>query len=378
MKRILPGKYWVKLCCLAAPVVILLLLSLCTPFCDFYADKVYPLIAAGLGFVTNKLPFPLGELVMYGAALLLLFAAAIGVVLLFCRKQGFVRFCRVFYKSCAVILLAALLIYELNWYLVLKSSLLGQGKTLERQYSLEDLQALRNFFAVTVNETSELVPRDGEGVLICPGKEEADRGAAKALAGLAPRFYRLQGRYYAPKAAVCSEVLDAMDIGGYTYPYTMEVTYNRYLTDLYYPSLIAHEQSHHKGYYRENEAVFLGCYALMKSEDPVLRYSGFITAFGFADKAYYQALCSFYDKDEATAIYRAQPQLSGQVRTDLRLESEAADERRESEQVLPEKVHESAKEVSKTGWETQGKLLDRDSYDGAVFLFLDYLMKKES
>ena len=200
---------------------------------------------------------------------------------------------------------------------------------------------------------------------------------AEALRGLGSEFSRLEGAYQKPKQALCSQILDAMDIGGYTYPYTMEVTYNGYITDLYYPSLIAHEQCHHKGYYRENEAVFLGCLSLMKSEDPFLRYSGLITAYSFLDNAYYDQLRHFYEKEEASQIYKSQVNLSQTVRADLDQASRAAAARLEAEQSVPKAVRDSAKEVSDVGWDTQGKLLDQDSYDGSVQLFLEYFMGEQ-
>lgn len=77
-----------------------------------------------------------------------------------------------------------------------------------------------------------------------------------------------------------------MWIGGYTYPYTMEITGNKYTDKLYYPSLYAHESAHHQGYYRENEANLFEYLACINSDDKVIKYSGFISMYYYVDDAY--------------------------------------------------------------------------------------------
>lgn len=72
----------------------------------------------------------------------------------------------------------------------------------------------------------------------------------------------------------------------YTYPYTMEITGNKYTDKLYYPSLYAHESAHHQGYYRENEANLFEYLACINSDDKVIKYSGFISMYYYVDDAY--------------------------------------------------------------------------------------------
>ena len=356
----------------------LLLLSFYTPFCDFYADRVYPYIADALGSVTAHLAFPLGEVLMYAGILFLLCCIFLVLLRIFLRhNEALRRGCRHVCITALILFLILGILYELNWFLVLRSSLLGRGSMKEETFTLEQLQTLRGAFAGKINALAEEVERDETGEIMYPDQEKTLDGIARAMQGLGGEFSRLNGPYQRPKQALCSQILDAMDIGGYTYPYTMEVTYNGYITDLYYPSLIAHEQSHHKGYYRENEAVFLGCLSLIRSEDPFLQYSGAITAYSFLDNAYYEQLRRFYEKEEAGQIYNSQISLSQTVRADLDQASREAAARLEAEQSVPKAVRDSAKEVSDVGWDTQGKLLDQDSYDGSVQLFLEYFMGEQ-
>ncbi len=126
------------------------------------------------------------------------------------------------------------------------------------------------------------------------------------------------------------------------------------------------------GYYKENEGVFLGCISLIESDDPLLRYSGYITAYGFVDKAYRNALSDSYSKDEADMIYSYSPHLSAIVINDLKNARQQAKIKLKKEQKLPGSVKKSAKEVSHVGWDTQDVILDKNDYDASVLLFLTY------
>ena len=348
---------------LTAVILIIFFLSLIVPLCDFYADVIYPFIADGLGAMTAKILFPVGEVLMYAgiAAVLLCLVFAL-LYMILKENAGFRRFCRSYYRVCLLISLVMVILYGINWYLPFKSSVLGHGKREKSEYTVDDIRMLREFFVAQINEAAEKVERDMEGGL----------KVAKALEDMGSEYGRLNGYYPPVKEAMCSELLDSMDIGGYTYPFTMEVTCNKYITDLYYPSLIAHEECHHKGYYKENEGVFLGCLSLMRSDDVFLKYSGYITAYGFMDNAYWDALCAELPKEQAIQVYREQPQLSDVVRSDLDLAREKAEAKINAEQTLPKEIKESAKQASDVGWDAQGKILDEDCYDGSVFLFLDY------
>ncbi len=355
--------------------LFLLLFGFIPSVCNLYANRVYPYLADGLGAVFSAVAFPVGEIVMYVLIAVVILGIAAMILWIFSGKRESVKRRCKRYLYCFVCLFLLLgIVYELNWFLVLRSPLLGQERPFDDSFELEDLRALRERFAAAVNDAAEVVKRDTEGRIVYPGRKQADESVAKAMRELGAEFPRLKGYYPMPKEALCSEILDAMEIGGYTYPYTMEITYNRYITDLYYPSLIAHEMSHHKGYYRENEAVFLGCLSLMQCKDPYLSYSGRITAYSFVDEAYRNALLSFYDPDRANAIYRQEVKLSEQVRQDLDQASLEAQKKLEKEQSVPKEIRRSAKEVSDVGWDTQGKLLNQDSYDGSVQLFLEYFI----
>lgn len=232
------------------------------------------------------------------------------------------------------------------------------------------LRYIRNDIVEHVNALSDVVERDEEGAVIYPDKDEVEREVADAMRGISDEFPRLSGFYPRLKIALCSELLEYMWIGGYTYPYTMEVTGNRYTDQLYYISLYAHESAHHQGYYRESEANFLAYLGCVKSEDPLLQYSGYISIYYYIDDACVNILSEL--NDDALWDEYDRMQVADQVRADeLGSLSQSVEEFQNAEKLL-ESFEQVAEDTADIGWETQGEILDEDSYDGVVDLLLKY------
>ena len=355
---------------------VLFILSFITPFCNVYADAVYGLISDLFGVLAGLLVINLGECLMYLAALVLLVAIVLLVLLIFLnKKQKFKKFTFVYLKTVGCITLTVLLIYMLNWYIPLHSSVMGNAITPAENITLEELESIRNHFVEQINETAMEAARDEEGCLIYP-EEKAIRGKiTESMHRLSPEYKRLTGYYPNMKAAYCSDVFEWMNIGGYTYPYTMEITYNRYVTKFFYPSLFAHESAHHQGYYRENEANFIEFLACTTAEDPLLRYAGYMNTYSYINDAYIGALYN-YDPENAEERYKSQVKFIPQIRTDLIQAQNEADERYESDDHPMESLSENAATVSDTGWDTQAKLLGENGYDGVVPLIVEYYRKK--
>lgn len=355
---------------------VLFLLSFITPFCDFYADTVYGLISDLFGVLVSLLIINLGECLMYLAALVLLAAVILSILLIFFyKKQKYKNFTIFYLKTVGCITLTVLLLYMLNWYIPLRSSLMGNAIAPAENITLEELETIRNHFVEQINEAAMEAVRDEEGCLVYPEEKEIRGKLTESMHRLSPEYRRLTGYYPNMKAAYCSDVFEWMNIGGYTYPYTMEITYNRYVTKFFYPSLFAHESAHHQGYYRENEANFIEFLACITADDPLLRYSGYMNTFSYINDAYIGALYN-EDPENAEERYKSQLKFIAQVRTDLIQARNEADERYESDDHPMESLSENAATVSDTGWETQAKLLGESGYDGVVPLIVEYYRDK--
>jgi hypothetical protein len=356
----------------AVLVVALNLATLIPGFADGYTAHVYPVLIEPLSRLCDLAPLPLGELVMYVGALALLVGVAFAVAACLRQRPAFSRKVGSYWKLLVAVLLVVALLFTLNGALPFRSSSLSSVYGTGGGASLEQVEELRNRVVDGLNQAAAACPRDDAGQVV-PG-DDIDGRVAAALDAAGAEFDRLRGYYPRPKAALCSDVLEWMGIGGYTYPYTQEVTYNRYVSALYYPVLSAHELVHHKGYFMESDAEFLSFVALARSDDAVLRYSAYEHVCYYVEGAYEQRLLDELGQEAARERYQAQAQPSTQVRSDEEYDAQQRSARYESSvnASLEGLFSQPAHDVSQAGWDTQAQVLQDNAYEGVVGLLLGY------
>ncbi len=366
------GMYWCYMSAVVSLIIIFSLLTLSERFCDFYSDTVYVIIADIGAHITSPIPFPLGEVLMYIFAILSLVFFIVILTLPFLAKKGKSRIAIPVIKAYAAVMAFILLIYILNWVIPFRSTCLIVKENPKGSYSLDELEKLREYAVNGLNNAALKAERNENGEL--SADPDFQESVKDAMVGLSDEYVRLRGYYPDVKEALCSDFLWWMDIGGFTYPYTMEITCNRYCSYLYNPVLYAHEQAHHKGYYKENEAEFLSIIACTQSNEVFLNYSGWLEMYGYVNNAYISNLYRVLTKEEAEARYKNSLSLSDKVVQDIKKAREDSEKRYE-EQVssFAEQYLKSISEKSaETGWNVQENILGEMSYDGVVKLLLDY------
>lgn len=390
-------KYWKLIGIMALVIGVLNLTALNHNFAEIYILQIYSRIAEVYGRLTSEIPFALGEYLMYFAMGLLVLEAVLLIPfvlkkLFFClflrknqeergnEKQGRYKgdrkkkgtLCIVIYsKGILLIGMIMLLLYTLNWSIPFRYGLEPETQEEgERLYTLEELGILRDYIVEKTNECAGQIERDEDGNIIYSGN--TDEEVMLAMQKSALEFDFLAGDYPAAKPAGCSDFLDWMGIAGYTYPYTMEVTYNKYTKPLYYPVLIAHEFSHHKGYYREDDANFISEIVCLNSESVYLCYSGCLDAYYYLNKAYKSTLYSRYDPDTADSVWAGRAVFSEQVNEDLRANQEIYEAAYAADEHAAQNLSSAAESVSEVGWNVQADILQEDNYDGVVILLLRY------
>lgn len=397
--------------------LIINLVAFSRSFCDFYTKHIYHHIANVISRVTGILPFNLGEIMMYlvmiMAVIMIVALLALLIVLLVRRlaavynKKSIGLFYKKFRHCVAVymkVILATLvvtaLIYTLNWFIPFRGSGAqvvadmnveatsgestkanenmsgdhGVDTSDEREYTTEDLFSLRAILINNINSLAEQVDRDENGYI----KQDEDmyEEVVKAMEGLSDIYPILDGYYPKVKLAYCSDILDFMGIGGYTYPYTMEVIVNKYTTYMDYGPLVAHEMAHHKGFYTERDANFISFLAGINSDSKLLAYSSYRYILSYVTDECYTAANEMYNKDpEGTLEFlNKQPELSARVKLDDQHNIEEYQENYEANvnKALEENVSQAAESVADVGWDTQADLLEEKNYDGVVLMLLKY------
>lgn len=413
--------------------LIINLVAFSRSFCDFYTKHIYHHIANVISRVTGILPFNLGEIMMYLVmimAVIMIVALLAFLIVLLVRRLAAVynkksiglfykkfRHCvAVYMKVILATLVVTALIYTLNWFIPFRGSGAqvvadmnveataennagandnispeatagesikanenvsddnGVDTSDEREYTTEDLFSLRAILINNINSLAEQVDRDENGYI----KQEEDmyEEVVKAMEGLSDIYPMLDGYYPKVKLAYCSDILDFMGIGGYTYPYTMEVTINKYTTYMDYGPLVAHEMAHHKGFYTERDANFISFLAGTNSDSRLLAYSSYRYILSYVTDECYNAANEMYDKDpEGTLEFlNKQPELSARVKLDDQHNIEEYQENYEANvnKALEENVSRTAESVADVGWDTQADLLEEKNYDGVVLMLLKY------
>lgn len=413
--------------------LIINLVAFSRSFCDFYTKHIYHYIANVISRVTGILPFNLGEIMMYLVmimAVIMIVALLALLIVLLVRRLAAVynkksiglfykkfRHCvAVYMKVILAMLVVTALIYTLNWFIPFRGSgaqvvadmnveaiaennagandnispeaTVGESTKAnenvsgdkgvdtsdEREYTTEDLFSLRAILINNINSLAEQVDRDENGYI----KQDEDmyEEVVKAMEGLSDIYPILDGYYPKVKLAYCSDILDFMGIGGYTYPYTMEVTINKYTTYMDYGPLVAHEMAHHKGFYTERDANFISFLAGTNSDSRLLAYSSYRYILSYVTDECYTAANEMYNKDpEGTLEFlNKQPELSARVKLDDQHNIEEYQENYEANvnKALEENVSQAAESVADVGWDTQADLLEEKNYDGVVLMLLKY------
>lgn len=366
--------------------VIFNLIALNRDFCNYYAEHIFGYFNAAFGTLTSWCPIAIGEIIMYLGAVVLIVQVLLLILLIFYHKrEGFKRFTVKYSKCVGLTVSIFLLIFTTNWFISFRSDVLEVSSNQRKTYSFEEVTDVFSMIVENLNETAQEIDRDENGSVIY-NYSEGD--IVEAMRGLSPEFPRMAGHYSHLKPALCSPFLKWMDIGGYNYPYTMEPTYNKYMAPHYVPVLQAHEYVHHKGYYKENEGEFLSCLALSKSDNPVLRYSGYYEMYCYFSHDFKDAFINDFlakegeltedNFDLLIAERDKYPKISEQVQKDIDESFAIADEiyNREVSKKLEDTFSEASNEVSSKGWEIHGDVLKENSYDGLSLMLLQYYVDK--
>jgi hypothetical protein len=112
--------------------------------------------------------------------------------------------------------------------------------------------------------------------------ETLDR--AKLRAAFEPVLQRLGDRWdvavAVPKTTVLQPYYDAAGIGGQYSPFGFETLLNASFLPVELPRALAHEWAHVGGFTNEGDANFIGTLACLRSNDPLIRYSGAYWTYG--------------------------------------------------------------------------------------------------
>lgn len=285
---------------------------------EWYARAAYPALSSVVGFLPSLVRFSVAEWV---TALFLLFCLG---YLVFCiRKLVVSKGARltVAYRSAMGVVAICSMVYflfttlcGLNYYRYTFTEHTGydvEEADAEPAQRQEELVALAATLADELGQARALVGDDLDLFDVEPGQfERYAQESVDAMRKLAEQYPALERPLYSPpKPVLASELMSYANISGVFFPFTMESNINVDNPSFAIPWTMAHELAHQCGFMREDEANFIAYLACKRSDDALMRYSGYLLAYDNAVSALRKV-----DPEAASAIASG---LSAAVQRDL-------------------------------------------------------------
>ena len=272
-------------------------------FASWHAVHIYPFLVSTIGRISGFFSFSLCEILLYLLVISLIFTFIQAVRktrrLLWQQKE----------KTCfsdsdmnnekasvwmvswfsGVLLGAGILIFlyviccGINYK---RTSFSEESGLMPMEYSAEELKEICIQLTEKLNELSDKVARDENGIMILSG--QADEKAISAMTSLGEEYDVLSGYYPRPKQLIISELLSYQGLSGIYLPFTVEANYNGDMIPYNIPFTACHELSHLRGFMQEDEANFIAFLACIHDEDLDFQYSGYMLGWTYCMNALYR------------------------------------------------------------------------------------------
>lgn len=305
----LPVFAWVFYALAAVSLVIYTAARLSPAFADFFNLHIGSIVRGALAHLTNFIPNSLGE-----ALVIFLPIGAVFMIVIACRRYSD-SWRSVFIYLASLISVVSLLFTTFIWgfgtgyYGTTVDQKLGLDRS---DVSPEELYATAAILAAHVNEEAENIDFCITDRSVMPyGYDELSRRLVAAYDKVCDEYDFIPRLTSRVKPVMLSEPWTYTHISGvYTY-FTGEANINVNFPDYTIPYTAAHEMAHQRGIAREDEANFIAFLVCTSSDDPYIRYSGYLEVYEYvasslysANKTYYSAVYSSLDKhvrEEMTA-----------------------------------------------------------------------------
>ena len=291
MKRKI-GEYvpvWVlSVAALALLCAIIHIVALCsTSFADFFNENISSLFRAFLAYLTGWLPFSLAEGII-------IFMPVTVVVLIFLSVKYASDSWRSVIRYTSSILAVALIFYI---FFVLGFATAYQGSAIEEKLGIERRAVSADELEETASYLLEKASEELENIYFVYGEasvmpyslDEMEHRLLDAYGKVCDKYSFVQRLRSNMKPIILSEPMTYTHISGVYSYFTGEANLNTNFPDYTLPYTAAHEFSHQRGIAREDEANFMALLVCIESDDPYIRYSGYLNVYEYVASALYSA-----------------------------------------------------------------------------------------
>ncbi|MCI8590505.1 MAG: DUF3810 domain-containing protein [Clostridiales bacterium] len=262
-------------------------------FADFFNMTIGAFCRGTLAKLTGILPFSLAETVILSMPVLS------GLLIFYCIRTIRHASNRQSVRLIFILLSVLSLLYSLFVFMfasAYRGTSLDQKLGYEQKpVSKEDLYEAALYFNQCAKEQLAEVTFAFGGASDLPYSHQEMIDKLNDAYAVISDQYTFVSKLHSPvKLIALSEPMTYTHISGvYTF-YTGEANLNIHFPDYTLPYTAAHEMSHQRGIAAENEANFMAFLVCAASEDPYIRYSGYINMYEYLINALYSADKTLY------------------------------------------------------------------------------------
>lgn len=307
-------------------------------FADWFNTTVSASLRVVFATLTSWIPFSVGEAVIWLAPLLLFLVLRHAIR----RRCDTWRSAMVYVGMLLSVVLTLFSVFVLNFAAGYRASPLDEKLELNREkVSAEELYDTAVILIEHINRESAEVGYAEGGFSAMPYTlSDMNRHLSDAYGDFAATHPFITHVDSHVKPVLASEVMSYMHITGVYSFFTGEANINVNFPDYTIPYTAAHELAHQRGIAREDEANFMAFLVCIGSDDPYVRYSGYLNVYEYVASALWQADRELY--------YKATARLNGAVKDEMVAYNDFYDKYREST------VSEVSNTINNTYLQSQG------------------------
>ena len=290
------------------------------PFADFFSRYPGAVVRGFMAHLTSWLPFSFAEAFLLFIPVTLFFVIRIGI------KKYSDSWHNTFVYIGILLSIASLLLtlWCCGFGIAYRGSSLDKKLQLERRdVSAEELKYTTSVLVQKVNEEAQNVTFRYQNFSVMPySLNEMNEKLLDSYDKISDEYKFVPRLYSRVKPVVLSEPWSYTHITGvYTY-FTGEANLNVNFPDYTLPFTAAHELAHQRGIAREDEANFMAFLVCINSDDPYIRYSGYLNMYEYVASSLYSANSDMY--------FEVLGKLNESVRYEMRAYSAFFDKYREN------------------------------------------------
>ncbi len=289
-------------------------------FADWFNFHISGGVRAVLAAVTSVLPFSLGEMCIWMLPFLLIAVLYHAIR----RRCGSWKSVMVYAGMLLSVVVGVFVMFVLTFTAGYHGRTLEEKLELSRdKVSATELYDTAALLIDRINaDTGEILYYTEDFSIMPYTFAEMNDKLGKAYADFADEHDFILPMYSRVKPVAVSEVMSYMHITGVYSFFTGEANVNVGFPDYTLPYTAAHEMAHQRGIAREDEANFVAFLVCIGSDDPYIRYSGYLNLYEYVANALWSA-----DKD---LYYKAVGRLNAEVKHEMAAYSDFYDRYRDS------------------------------------------------